>query len=104
MSFEDCSSKTALAFSVGVLGRLIERPLASGGFSKDCPLNVCSFDSFIPPPVLLSFPYVLYHLEILSYFCTGIFFLLYKLLGGYVDRVTDWCVTGHGFAPRRVQL
>ena len=22
----------------------------------------------------------------------------------YVDRVTDWCVTDHGFAPRRVQL
>ena len=28
----------------------------------------------------------------------------FKLIGGYVDRVTDWCVTGHGFAPRRVQL
>ena len=28
----------------------------------------------------------------------------FKLLGGYVDRVTDWCVTGPGFAPRRVQL
>ena len=28
----------------------------------------------------------------------------FKLLGGYVDRVTDWCVTGRGFAPRRVQL
>ena len=30
--------------------------------------------------------------------------IFHKLLGGYVDRVTDWCVTGHGFAPRRVQL
>ena len=29
---------------------------------------------------------------------------LFKLLGGYVDRVTDWCVTGRGFVPRRVQL
>ena len=28
----------------------------------------------------------------------------FKLLGGFVDRVTDWCVTGPGFAPRRVQL
>ena len=27
-----------------------------------------------------------------------------KLLSGGVDRVTDWCVTGPGFAPRRVQL
>ena len=27
-----------------------------------------------------------------------------KLLGGYVDSVTDWCVTGPGFAPRCVQL
>ena len=27
-----------------------------------------------------------------------------KLLGGYVDRVTDWCATGPGFAPGRVQL
>ena len=27
-----------------------------------------------------------------------------KLLGGYVNRVTDWCVTGRRFAPRRVQL
>ena len=26
------------------------------------------------------------------------------LLGGYVDRVTDWCVTSRGFAPRHVQL
>ena len=25
-----------------------------------------------------------------------------KLLGGYVDRVTDWCVTGRGFAHGRV--
>ena len=30
--------------------------------------------------------------------------ILFKLLGGYVDRVNDWCVTGPGFAPRRVQL
>ena len=30
--------------------------------------------------------------------------ILFKLLGGFVDRVTDWCVTGPGFAPRRVQL
>ena len=22
----------------------------------------------------------------------------------YVNRVTDWCVTGRGFTPRRVQL
>ena len=29
---------------------------------------------------------------------------IFKLLSGYVDRVTDWCVTGQGFAPRRVQL
>ena len=28
----------------------------------------------------------------------------FKLLSGYVDRVTDWCVTGRGFAPRCVQL
>ena len=28
----------------------------------------------------------------------------FKLFGGFVDRVTDWCVTGPGFAPRRVQL
>ena len=27
-----------------------------------------------------------------------------KLLSGYVDRVTDCCVTGRGFAPRRGQL
>ena len=32
------------------------------------------------------------------------FFFFVKLLGGYVDSVTDWCVTGPGFAPRRVQL
>ena len=30
--------------------------------------------------------------------------ILFKLLGGFVNRVTDWCVTGPGFAPRRVQL
>ena len=30
--------------------------------------------------------------------------IFFKLLGGYVDRVTDWCVTGPGFAPRCVQL
>ena len=30
--------------------------------------------------------------------------ILFKLLGGYVDRVTNWCVTGPGFAPKRVQL
>ena len=30
--------------------------------------------------------------------------ILFKLLGGFVDRVTDWCATGPGFAPRRVQL
>ena len=29
---------------------------------------------------------------------------IFKLLGGYVDKVTDWCVTGRGFVPRRVQL
>ena len=29
---------------------------------------------------------------------------IFKLLGGYVYRVTDWCVTGRGLAPRRVQL
>ena len=28
----------------------------------------------------------------------------FKLLGGYVSRVTDWCVTGPGFVPRCVQL
>ena len=28
--------------------------------------------------------------------------ILLKLLGGFVDRVTDWCVTGPGFVPRRV--
>ena len=28
----------------------------------------------------------------------------FYLIGGHVDRVTDWCVTGRGFAPRRVQL
>ena len=28
----------------------------------------------------------------------------FKFLGGWVDRVTDWCVTGPGFTPRRVQL
>ena len=28
----------------------------------------------------------------------------FKLHGGFVDRVTDWCVTGPGFVPRRVQL
>ena len=32
------------------------------------------------------------------------FFFFFKLLGGYVDRVTDWCVTGRGFTPRCVQL
>ena len=26
----------------------------------------------------------------------------FKLLGRFVDRVTDWYVTGPGFAPRRV--
>ena len=26
------------------------------------------------------------------------------LLGGFVDRVSDWCVTGPGFVSRRVQL
>ena len=30
--------------------------------------------------------------------------ILYKLLGGYVDSVTDWRVTGPGFVPRRVHL
>ena len=30
--------------------------------------------------------------------------ILFKLLVGCVDRVTDWCVTGPGFAPKRVQL
>ena len=30
--------------------------------------------------------------------------IIFKLLGGYVDRMTDWCVTGRGFAPRRVQF
>ena len=28
----------------------------------------------------------------------------FKLLGGFVDRVTDWCVTGLGFTPRCVQF
>ena len=30
--------------------------------------------------------------------------ILFKLLGGHVDRVIDWCATGPGFALRRVQL
>ena len=44
---------------------------------------------------------------IMSVSKTQAYFLLsYSLflLGGFVDRVTDWCVTGPGFAPRRVQL
>ena len=38
----------------------------------------------------------------LFYFIYSFYFIL--LLGGYVDRVPDWCVIGRGFAPRRVQL
>ena len=30
--------------------------------------------------------------------------ILLRLLSGYVDRVTDWYVTGPGFAPRRVPM
>ena len=30
--------------------------------------------------------------------------LLSSSVGMSIERVTDWCVTGPGFAPRRVQL
>ena len=30
--------------------------------------------------------------------------ILFKLLSGFVDRVTDLCVIGPGFSPRHVQL
>ena len=92
------AGKVAGLQRVGMLSSLGEFSL-SLLFLNYCLFLILIYSHYLFVYFLSSFCFIILSLFLHFYISKQLVFLIY-----FVDRVTDWCVTGRGFAHRPVQL